>query len=125
MLEEIKQILSLVKELPHMVMWVLAGLLFYKVSIIGSIYGLIRFGIEKLHSYLTHEKIITHQWSIDGVIINKECHSLLVGFISSLGTKTIAKYVYSSDIAEMIRLYNVGKDYELKLKQEQDKQNGR
>lgn len=36
MLEELKQLIELIKGMPHMVMWVLAGLLFYKVVIIGS-----------------------------------------------------------------------------------------
>lgn len=39
-----------------MALWVLAGFWVYKVVVIGSIYGLIKFIVTKLHSWLTMPK---------------------------------------------------------------------
>jgi hypothetical protein len=49
-MEELKQLIELVLKLPSTALWILAGYLFYKLSVIASIYGLIRYAIEKLHS---------------------------------------------------------------------------
>lgn len=81
MIEELKQILGIIKDVPHMVMWVLAGLLLYKVVYVGSIFGIIRLFILKGYEYLKfceskptiiHHKIdryfITHDGTFDRFI---------------------------------------------------------
>jgi hypothetical protein len=51
-MEELKVLVGMVAELPAMAIWVLLGYLTYKLAILGSIYGLIRFVVTKLHDYL-------------------------------------------------------------------------
>jgi len=51
-MEELKLLIEMVANLPTLTVWVLAGYLAYKLSVIGSIYGLTRFGIDRLHDYL-------------------------------------------------------------------------
>ena len=48
----------MVASLPQMALWVLIGFWAYKVVVVGSIYGLIRFCVAKLHNYMTSEKIV-------------------------------------------------------------------
>ena len=55
-MEEIKQLIELVREMPEYIIWILAGYLFYKLFILGSIYGVIRLAIVKLHDWLTMTK---------------------------------------------------------------------
>ena len=55
-MEELKLLIQMVADLPHAALWVIAGVLIYKVSIIGSIYGVIRLAIIKLHDWLTTPK---------------------------------------------------------------------
>lgn len=50
-MEELKEILSMIVNLPGMALWVLGGYLLYKLSILGSIYSTIRFSVEKFYNY--------------------------------------------------------------------------
>lgn len=52
-MEELKQLIELVLKLPATALWILAGYLFYKLSVIASIYGVIRLAIEKIHSVVS------------------------------------------------------------------------
>jgi hypothetical protein len=60
-MEELKILIEMVSHLPTMMVWVLVGYLIYKVSIIGSIYGVIRLLIVKLHDWAVKpkEEIVT------------------------------------------------------------------
>jgi hypothetical protein len=52
-MDEIKELLELVKALPNATLFVLAGYLVYKLVQIGSIYGIIRLVVVKVHDYFT------------------------------------------------------------------------
>jgi hypothetical protein len=56
MIDALKELIGLVKELPEFALWILLGYLLYKLFIVGSIYGIIRLGINKLHDYLVNKK---------------------------------------------------------------------
>lgn len=56
MLEIIKEAGTILKDLPDLAIWILIGVLFYKVVIIGSIFGIIKLSIVKLHDAITKEK---------------------------------------------------------------------
>lgn len=57
-MEDLKLLIQMVSNLPSLAVWVLVGYLVYKVAVVGSIYGVLRFAIEKLHSYLVQRKVI-------------------------------------------------------------------
>ena len=61
-MEELKELVTMLKDTPTFVLWVLCGYLVYKLAVIGSIYGLIRFAIDKTHDYLTKPKMVLYQW---------------------------------------------------------------
>lgn len=100
MMEELKQLVELILKLPNTALWILAGFLLYKLSIVGSIYGVIRFAIEKAHN-LYHTKIIEgkkpvitlYKWK-DGVEpISEEVKTSIVNSLIKLKVHTdISKY---------------------------------
>lgn len=55
-MEELKLLIEMVAGLPSMAMWVIVALFAYKVVVVGSIYGVIRLGIAKLHDVLISQK---------------------------------------------------------------------
>lgn len=55
-MDELKLLIEMVAGLPTLAVWVLVGYLAYKVAVVGSIYGLARFGIGKLHDWLVIRK---------------------------------------------------------------------
>lgn len=55
-MEELKMLIEMVANLPQLVIWVLVGYLVYKVAVIGSIYGVIRLAIVKLHDWKVQPK---------------------------------------------------------------------
>jgi hypothetical protein len=50
-MEELKLLIGMVADLPSMALWVVAFFFVYKVSIIGSIYGVFRLSIQRLYEY--------------------------------------------------------------------------
>lgn len=52
MIEALKELVAMVKDLPEFALWILIGFLFYKLFVIGSIYSVIRLGINKFAEYL-------------------------------------------------------------------------
>ena len=52
-MDELKLLIEAVAGLPTITLWVLVGYLAYKLAVIGSIYGVIRFGIEKFVEWRT------------------------------------------------------------------------
>lgn len=66
-MDELKLLIEMVSNLPSLAVWVLVGYLVYKVVVIGSIYGLARFGIEKLHGWATRDKTKEISLVLDGV----------------------------------------------------------
>ena len=56
MIEELKQLVALVNTLPQLALWVAIGFWAYKVIIVGSIYGVIRMVVTKVHDWLTRPK---------------------------------------------------------------------
>lgn len=52
-MEELKLLIEAVAGLPTITLWVLVGYLTYKLAVIGSMYGVIRFGISKFVEWKT------------------------------------------------------------------------
>lgn len=53
MLEILREAGTILKDLPELAIWILLGILVYKIFIVGGVIGLIKFAIGKMHSYLT------------------------------------------------------------------------
>lgn len=117
MLEELKQILEIVKELPHLVMWVLAGLLLYKVTVIGSVFGIIKLSITKFHDYLVKEKVVRHEYKFDGICIDEAATVAMTAFLKSVAYETRgevyryshAPYIHKSDVEKITNAWEKAK----------------
>lgn len=76
-MEELKMLVGMVKDLPHMALWVIAFFFAYKVAIIGSVYGVIRFLGGRLFDWLQAKKTAPVEYKeirplIDGMCITKD-----------------------------------------------------
>lgn len=71
-MEDLKELVTLIGDLPQLAVWVLLGFLVYKLAVVGSVYGLIRFAIEKTHSWLMKPKIekVEVRPMLDGMCIS-------------------------------------------------------
>lgn len=97
-MEELKLLIEMVGKLPQTALWVLLGFWAYKVIVVGSIYGLIRFGIDKLHSWLIKPKfeLVQAKVVLDGHVIDGTMDALL-GQIERL-KRTTGTYVHAPDV---------------------------
>lgn len=80
-MEELKLLTEMVAGLPSMALWVIALFFAYKVVCVGSIYGVIRFCVEKWYLYKItpkHELIVKElRPTIDGMCIKAETESFI------------------------------------------------
>lgn len=78
-MEELKLLIEMVSTLPTMAIWVLVGFFAYKVICVGSIYGVIRLGITKLHDVIVARKVEYKEIRpmIDGICIKAETNALM------------------------------------------------
>lgn len=78
-MEELKLLVTMVADLPSMALWVIAFFFLYKIAIIGSIYGVIRFVAGRMFEWLSAKKTAPVEF--------KEIRPLIDGMcISSHGT---------------------------------------
>lgn len=52
MIEELKELVGVIANLPQLALWVVIGVWAYKVLIVGSVYGVIRFSIVKVSDWV-------------------------------------------------------------------------
>ena len=69
MIEIIKEAGTVLRDLPDLAIWILVGILFYKVFIIGGAIGLARFAITNLHDYLVRPKEVIKKFDLSGRFI--------------------------------------------------------
>lgn len=48
-MEELRLLIEMVSNLPQLAVWVLIGYLVYKITIVGSIYALVRFVVQRVY----------------------------------------------------------------------------
>jgi hypothetical protein len=109
LLDALKDLIGLLKDIPNHAMWILGGYMFYKLFIVGSIYGCIRLAINRFHEYLLAPKTIIHKWDIGSHFINSETKESLEELLDTLKSpknradlKFISKsgrhYIHSTDV---------------------------
>lgn len=101
-MEELKLLISMVSDLPQMALWVLIGYLLYKLAIVGSIFGVIKLAIDKLHDYKVTQKTlppvkqpIVLEDLLNGICISSDnTRQLLIAQLRRIGGKGLG---YKSD----------------------------
>lgn len=89
-MDELKLLIDMVANLPTLAVWVLAGYLAYKVAVVGSVYGVIRLLIVKVHDWKTQPK----EMKIGSKSINEATAEALNAQIARLGSV----YIHMSDV---------------------------
>lgn len=88
-MEELKLIIEMIANLPQMALWVLAGFWAYKVIVIGSVYGVIRLGINKAYDWLTAPK----KYSFDGIVAGESAKLTLMAELHRLQSLMQSNYL--------------------------------
>ena len=96
-MDELKLLIEMVANLPTLAVWVLVGYLVYKVAVIGSIYGVIRLLIVKVHDW----KTAPQTFKIGGKPINSEVAEELNAQIIRLGQESSYSYYHLSDVTKL------------------------
>jgi hypothetical protein len=78
-MEELKLLIEAIAGLPTMTVWVLCGYLIYKLAMLGSVYGVVRFAIQKFVEWRTAplpalpalpEQVIRKEYTMRGITVN-------------------------------------------------------
>lgn len=100
MMDEIKQLIEMIAKLPQLAIWVLVAFWAYKVIVIGSVYGVIRFVVEKVHSWLVTPKhdLIKQEVRllVDGEVISGAKDSLMAQL--QRVKKRTGIYIHQTDV---------------------------
>lgn len=116
-MESLQLLIDMVKDLPDMAIYVLVLFFAYKVVFVGSIYGVIRLAINRLHSWLTtpkHELTVKeHRDTLNGLCIDEGVTEQLI--VEFARVRKGSSYVHRSDVDRL------KKAIDLMLEQEQRK----
>lgn len=104
-MEELKLVLGMIKDLPTATLWVLTGYLVYKLAVIGSIYGVIRFVAGRLFDWLQTKKAREVEYKevrpmLDGVCIKDETDRLIAQIhrLRGKGLSISSHYIHSQSV---------------------------
>jgi len=107
MLEIIKEAGAILKDLPDLAIWILVGILFYKVVIVGSIFSVVKLTINKVHDVLTMPKVIKKNITIsDKFIVHDGTYDKFLSLIEEIISynRTVSErdykgnYLHASDV---------------------------
>ena len=109
MIDELKQLLTLIQNVPDMVLHVLVGFAIYKTIIfLGTsvgIYSTIRFTISRWHDFhikkMSQPKIIEHKVG-EFFIAHDGTYEMFMSLISSIRNSKISSYIHKSDVQFVI-----------------------
>ena len=104
-METLKELSGIIKELPDTAIWVIAIYFFFKVTVVGSIYGVIRLAIIKLHDVLMARKTLPPQQVdievlIDGMVISDQKEEFMRQLRRLRGIRTgiHSEYIHKSSV---------------------------
>lgn len=98
-MEELKELISAIAGLPTLTVWILVGYLVYKLAVIGSVYGVVRYGIEKFVEWRITPQ--TLQFKIGAKLIDESIAEQLQVQIARLSTNSSYSYIHSSDVTKL------------------------
>lgn len=96
-MDELKLLIEMVANLPALATWVLVGFLCYKITIIGSIYGVMRLFIIKLHDWLVTPKQV--QMKLGMKVFDEATAEALNAQIARLNSGST--YIHMSDVQKL------------------------
>jgi len=98
-MDELKDLIQAIAGLPTLTVWILVGYLIYKLAVVGSIYGLIRFGIAQFVVWRVTPP--TTRFKMGSKMIDESVGEGLQAQINRLCSHT--GYIHSSDVVRLQR----------------------
>lgn len=96
-MEELKVLIGMVNQLPQLALWVLIGFWAYKVICVGSIYGIVRFIVDRFVKWRTAPPA-PQQYVIKSKTIDADVLHLLEVQIARLAGKGYYNYIHKNDV---------------------------
>lgn len=104
-MDELKLLIDMVAHLPAMALWVLVGFFAYKVVIVGSIYGVIRFVAGRLFDWLQQKKAREVEYKemrpmIDGMCVAAQTDRLIAQLhrVRGKGIGIQSDYIHAASV---------------------------
>lgn len=106
-MEELKILIGMVEKLPTLALWVIAFFFAYKVIVVGSVYGVIRFVVGKAaEAYRLRKENVELRATIDGMCITCDgSHLMLMSQLDRLRgihlndpRQSITSYIHAADV---------------------------
>lgn len=103
-MDELKLLIEMVAHLPAMALWVLVGFFAYKVVVVGSIYGVIRFVTARLFDWLQAKKVeIEHKEirpMLDGMCVRAQTDRLIAQIcrLKGKGVRIETDYIHNESV---------------------------
>lgn len=98
-MEELQLLIQMVSNLPSMALWVLVGFWAYKVIIVGSVYGVIRYCVSKFVEWRT----MPIQYKMEGITINQD---VTLQVLVQLRRLADSSYFHSTDAKRLENAVN-------------------
>jgi len=101
-MDVLQQLVDMVKDMPSLAIWVLAGLLMYKIVMIGSWFGIARLVILKGHECIVKPRKKEYLFGshfIGGAGIANEFLGLIASIKNSNGSSYVSEYVHDGDLS--------------------------
>lgn len=95
-MEELKELISMLAHLPQLTVWVLAGFLAYKLAVVGSIYGVIRLIVVKVHDWKVNPAPV--QLRLGTRTINEDVAEALRAQVARIGDSA---YIHYRDVQKL------------------------
>mgnify|MGYP003553173947 FL=1 len=102
-MDELKLLIEMVAGLPAMATWVLVGFFAYKVIVIGSVYGLVRYVTGQVFGWLMSPTYKTKEIRplVDGMCISGHLDDLMIEIrrIRGKGLGVPSEYAHGASVA--------------------------
>jgi hypothetical protein len=105
----VDSVMKLVVDSPSVAIWVLAIIYGFKVVVVGSIYGTIRFVVAKIHDAWVAPKnqTVTYKFPNRTNLINEEAKQHMDDLISMLSTE--GRYIHACDLRKALAMLKEAK----------------
>lgn len=109
---EIKDLLlKILEESPDIAIWVLVIIYGYKVAVAGTIYGVVRFSIQKICETVTGIKKEPKEWKFgQDILIGSGASDALGRLLKEvMGDSKFSDYIHASDVRKLTDAYRESK----------------
>jgi len=99
-MEELQLLVNMVANLPTLTVWVLVGFLVYKLAIVGSTYGTIRYALDTLIKWRNKPDIVEHHIGKNTPVIDEH---VAEGIMRQIRRIRSTSYIHMSDVVELTK----------------------